>query len=232
MKMEEKIRQHFNELFAETPKTRRTLELKQEMLQNALDKYQDLRAEGYAEEDAYENVVNSIGDVSGLLTEMEEADYLNLPEKDRKKRAMLKAVSVGIYIFAGVVFFFFGMLDEIWPGSHYFDLQTIGLCLAALICIPPTIMNVYAANMYPSRANKKNDGNKDMVEEYRERRYAGKRDKAVKNSIYTIVWTVAVIVYFIVSFSTYAWHITWIIFLIAACVQAIVGLIFNLKLTE
>lgn len=232
MNMEERIKQHFNELFAETPKTRRTLELKQEMLQNALDKYQDLRAEGYAEEDAYQNVVNSIGDVSGLLAEMEETNLLNLPEKDRKKRAMLKAVSVGLYIFAGVVFFFFGMLDEIWPTSHYFDLQTLGLCLAALICIPPTIMIVYAANMYPDYAKKEKQEKQDMVEQYKERRYADNRDKAVRKSISAIIWTVAVIVYFAVSFSTYAWYITWIVFLIALCVQSIVGLIFNLKLTD
>lgn len=228
MNMEEKIKQHFNEIFAEAPKTRQALDLKQEMLQNALDKYNDLRSDGYAEEDAYQNVVNSIGDVSGLLAETEEKNLLNLPEKDRKKRAMLKAVSVGMYIFAGVVFFFFGMTDSM-AGSSYFDFQTFGLCLAALVCIPPTIMLVYAANMYPGYVKKEKQ---DMVEEYKERRHADNKDKAVKKSINTIIWTLAVIVYFVISFSTYAWHITWIVFLIAFCVQSIVGLIFNLKSAE
>lgn len=227
MKMEEKIKQHFNGLFAEAPKTRRTLELKQEMLQNALDKYHDLRADGYAEEDAYQNVVNSIGDVSGLLAETEETDFLNLPEKDRKKRAMLKAVSVGMFIFAGVVFFFFGTMDSMW-GSR-FDFETFGLCLAALICIPPTIMNVYVANMYPNHAKKEKQ---DMVEEYRERRYANNKEKEVRKSVNAIIWTVAIIAYFAISFSTYAWYITWIIFLIALCIQLIVGLVFNLKRME
>lgn len=227
--MEEKIKQYFNEVFAKAPKTRQTLELKQEMVQNALDKYNDLKSEGYTEEDAYQNVVNSIGDVSGLLGEMEEKNLLNLPEKDRKKRAMFKASAVGLYIFAGVVFFSFGTIGDMMIGGSYFDFATLGLCLAALICIPPTIMLVYAANMYPGYIKKEKQ---DMVEAYKERRYTDNKDKAVRKSINTIIWTIAVIVYFAISFATYAWYITWIIFLIAFCVQAIVGLIFNLKYTE
>lgn len=95
--MKERIKQHFNKIFADAPKTRKALDLKQEMMQNALDKYDDMIADGYSEEDAYQNVIASIGDVRELFSEMEEKNLLTLSEKDRKKKAMLTSVAVGIY---------------------------------------------------------------------------------------------------------------------------------------
>ena len=44
--MKEKIRKHINELFKDAPKTRRAVELKEEMAQNTIEKYEDLIAEG------------------------------------------------------------------------------------------------------------------------------------------------------------------------------------------
>ena len=223
--MKEKITLHFNELFADAPKTRKALDLKQEMMQNAMDKYDDMVADGYSEEDAYHNVIESIGDVTELFPEVEEQNLLTLPEKDRKKKAMLTAIAVGMYIFAGVVFFFFGMIGDITRNYRY-DLASLGFVLALLICIVPTVMLVFAANMYPSYTKREKD---DMVELYKEAKYSSNKQKAVRRSINSIIWTMALILYFMISFTTYKWQITWIIFLIAACVQAVVKLIFELK---
>lgn len=55
-----------------------------------------------------------------------------------------------------------------------------------------------------------------------------KRNKIVKQ-IHDIIGGIAVAIYFIVSFTTMAWHITWIIFIIAAMLGQIVNLIFMLK---
>lgn len=227
--MKEKIRQHFNKIFADAPKTRKALDLKQEMVQNAMDKYDDMVADGYSEEDAYQNVIESIGDVSELFPEVEDKNLLMLPEKDRKKKAMLTAVAVGLYIFAGAVFFFFGAVVNEASGTYGFDFATFGFVLAVLICIAPTIMLVYAANMYPDYMKKEK---RDMVEQYKEVKYSSNKEKAVKRSINSIIWTLALILYFVFSFTTGCWHITWIIFLIAVCVQTIVGLIFTLKTEE
>jgi len=230
--MKEKIKQHFDSVFADAPKTRKAIELKQEMLQNALDKFHDLVSDGYSEEDAYQNVVRSIGDVSELFPELEEKNLLNLPEKDRKKKALLTSISVGLYIFAGVVFLFFDMVGQAanryWENTG-FRYDQFGLCIAALICIPPTVMLVYAANMYPNYTRKEK---RSVVEDMKALRYNDNKSKAVKKSINTIIWTVAMILYFIISFSTYSWNITWLIFLIAGCVQAVVGLIFTLNADE
>ena len=107
-----------------------------------------------------------------------------------------------------------------------YSLSNLGLVIALLICIAPTIMLVYAANMYPDYSKKDKS---DMVESYKEARYNINRETAVKKSINSIIWTLAVVLYFIISFVTFDWQITWVIFPMALCVQSIVRLIFNLR---
>lgn len=225
--MREKIRQHFNEIFADAPRTRKALDLKQEMTQSAIDKYDDMVADGHSEEDAYQHVIRSIGDVTELFPEVEEKNLLMLPEKDRKKKAVLTAVSVGFYIFAGTVFLFFSMISDI--ARLPYDLSGLGMVFAMLICIPPTVMLVYAANMYPGYSRKENQ---DMVEQYKEIKYSSNREQAALKTVNSLIWTVTLVLYFLISFETFNWHITWIIFLIAVCVQKIVKLIFELKTEE
>ena len=55
-----------------------------------------------------------------------------------------------------------------------------------------------------------------------------KQDKIVKQ-ITDIIGGIGVALYFIISFTTMAWHITWIIFIIIGLVNQIVKLICMLK---
>ena len=43
-----------------------------------------------------------------------------------------------------------------------------------------------------------------------------------------LLWTVVTLVYLAVSFLTFQWQITWIIFLIGACLEAAINLAFRL----
>lgn len=225
--MDEKIRKHINELFKEAPKTRRAVELKEEMTQNTIEKYEDLIAEGHQEEDAFQIVVGSIGDVTELFEDLKGRSLFLLPEEQRRKKAVLTAVAVGLYIFAFVVFIV-GMIlyDMFFPMSP--DGGVFMLALTVLICIPPTCMLVYAANMYPAH-NKKEE---NLVELYKEAAQANKRERAIKNSISMIIWLVTLLVYFWVSFMTWQWAVTWILFFVGACAQAILVLVFNLRQTS
>lgn len=220
--MNEKIVRHMNQLFEDAPHTKRALELKEEMTRNAGEKYQDLLEEGYSEEEAYQNVISSIGDVGELFEELEERSHYTLTEEERRKKAVLTAIAVGMYILAGVVFFFCAWLDDV---LFSYDFSTLGFVLAGIICIPPTCMLVYAANMYPNYKKEE----ETMVEVYKEKSSSDKREKAILSAVSTIIWTLTVTIYFVVSFATYEWHISWVIFLMGGCVQAIASLIFNLK---
>ena len=55
-----------------------------------------------------------------------------------------------------------------------------------------------------------------------------KKDKIVKQ-ISDIIGGIGVAIYFIISFATMAWHITWVIFIIIGMVEEIVKLIFMLE---
>ena len=56
----------------------------------------------------------------------------------------------------------------------------------------------------------------------------GERKNLMK-SLSSALWTLTLAVYFILSFSTHAWHITWVIFLIATAAEQLLKACFDLK---
>ena len=65
--MREQLRAYVLRLFAQAPDTQRNRELREEILQNTLDRFDDLVAQGVPEESAYTQAVGSIGDVENLI---------------------------------------------------------------------------------------------------------------------------------------------------------------------
>ena len=65
-----------------------------------------------------------------------------------------------------------------------------------------------------------------------EKTKAEKRQNSIQRQINGIISCICVAIYFIVSFITFAWHITWIIFVINGLICQVVKLIFMLKEEE
>ena len=86
--MDEMIRSYIDELFSEGPKTRKAMDLKEEMAQNTIEKYQDLISEGYQQEDAYQRVIDSIGDVTELFRIWRRGSFSCCPRKKEEKRRL------------------------------------------------------------------------------------------------------------------------------------------------
>ena len=61
--MREQIQAYVNGLFADAALTIRNAEVRQEILQHTLDRYDDLVASGKPEQEAYDEAVAGIGDV-------------------------------------------------------------------------------------------------------------------------------------------------------------------------
>ena len=59
--MNEKIRKEVNILFENAPNTKRANDLKDEIISNAEDKYEDLLKQGKKEEEALKTVLQEIG---------------------------------------------------------------------------------------------------------------------------------------------------------------------------
>lgn len=223
--MYEKMRNHIDMLFADAPKTRKALELKEELLANSEERYQDLTTSGICAEDAFKNVINSIGNVSELFQGLSEYDTNDQRMYDERvrKNAIIKTISIGIYIFSVALFITFGLINE--TVNTTIDLSMIGFILMILIDIIPTCMLVYITSMYP-RYQKQED---TIVEDFKEWKYDSIKLSSVKGSILSILWTMTFVLYFVISFATYAWHVTWILFLVSLCLHTVINLLFRIK---
>lgn len=224
-----RIRKYMDQLFENGPINRRTLELKEELIANALEKYNDLTLRGYNEDEAFQQVVSSIGNVEQLFAEMgpdedySQAYYLQWAREAQEKKAALTAVSAGLFLLAGAVFIFSLLLHWYNIKLLYFDgrnLNILGVGIALLICIVPTSLLIYARRIQPpAELSNYTAGGAAANSEIRKRRR--KRFKQIKGSLEGLMWLLIVIFYFIISFATHAWYITWILFLGGAAVECL-----------
>lgn len=215
--MNEQLRKHLDHIFQNAPKTRAALELKEELLANSSERYQDLIASGISEQDALDNVISSIGDVNELLLTLQAHEVSgNLSQEIIKKVAVLKSVATAIFILSVVALI---GIDSLLPWTN------LGIIVMLIMIAIGVCIMVYTNTAYP-RYVKKEDS---VVEDFKEWNHNQKHLKSIKASVNTILWMAILVLYFVISFVTMAWYITWVIFLIGACAQGIVNLLFQLK---
>ena len=68
-----------------------------------------------------------------------------------------------------------------------------------------------------------------MVAEFKEWQTNKSNRKMLRVSLSFALWSILIAVYFIVSFNTFAWNITWIIFLLGIAVEALINIFFIIK---
>lgn len=226
-----RIRKYMDQLFENAPVNRRTMELKEELIANALEKYNDLTLRGYGEDEAFQLVAGSIGDVQQLFAEMGTDDdyshayYLQWAREAQEKKAALAAVSTGLFLLAGAVLVIFLLLYWYNVKVIYINgqnLNLLGIGIALLICIVPVSLLVYAHKIQPPEELMEYTADRTSSNsEIRKQRR--KRFKQIKGSLEGLMWLLIVIFYFIVSFASHAWYITWIIFLGGAAVECLLN---------
>jgi len=216
--MEDKLRKYIDGLFSDTIPAKKAVELKEEMIQNLEDKYKDLISEGKTPEAAYNIAVAGIGDVSSLLDELEKGDnaaswQIAELETSRRKSAMLTSIAVMIYILSILPLIILSLLD-----SEYY--AVLGLPLLLVFVAVGTGILVYNSMTKP-RFKESSD---TMVDDFRRWQSGTQRQKALRGAISWALWSIIVIVYFIVSFTTFAWYMTWIIFVIGVAIEALINI--------
>ncbi len=223
-----RIRKYMDQLFDNAPVNRRTLELKEELIANALEKYNDLTQRGYVEDEAFQLVIGSIGDVKQLFADLgadddySQAYYLQWAREAQEKKAVLTSISVGLFLLAIVMLV--GSFLLYWYNMefiyiHGLNLNLLGIGLGLLLCILPVSLLVYARKIQPPAEFDYTVGQTALRSENKKQRR--KRFKQIKGSLEGLMWLLIVIFYFISSFTTYAWHITWIIFLGGAAIECL-----------
>ena len=219
--MKEQLIQYVELLFAGNSGVE---DIKQEILQNTLDRYDDLIAQGKPAEEAYRQAIAGIGDVNEIINgkvapdyhqPTQEPVYAPMPEYEGTASAvsrMMKAIAIFLYIISPVPLFLFDMMD--WT--------EVGLCLTLIIvAIATALLFLF-----------KNPKGEESQSEYTECPDHPRRDgsrKVLKKSVGSLISTIGVVAYFVISFSTGAWLITWLIFPIIGAVKGVVNATIDLR---
>ena len=134
-------------------------------------------------------------------------DIIEAKEVNIKSRfAANLAISIGLYIFSIVLIILF---------ATYFDAPVLGVCLFFTTIAIATGLIIYNGIVYG-----------------KEKKKTVTKEKPQLKLVMDCVNIIALVVYFIVSFTTMAWHITWVIFLIACLVNTVVKLLFSFDKEE
>ena len=97
--MREELEKYVNDLFAGNPEAE---EIRQEILLNTLDRYDDLIAQGKNPQAACSLAIAGIGDISGLL---HQAPVQEKPEANRKKPNSVILWILGTLCYLGISLF-------------------------------------------------------------------------------------------------------------------------------
>ena len=211
--MYDKLREYIESLFKDAPDTVKTVELKEEMLQNLYEKYNDLLAEGRSEQAAFNIAVAGVGDVGDLIETLRSDGPAGSPvqtESARRRSAALVSAAVMLYILSVVPCI---LLPDLW-----------GPVLLFVFCAAATGLLIY--NGMTRTCYRKADDT--MVEQFREWKDRNDSRTQICGAIAGAVWALAVVAYFLISFFTQAWHITWLLFPIAGAATAVVKAAFDL----
>ena len=218
--MEQQIRTYVDKLFAETVATRKSVELKEEMIQNLTEKFNDLIEEGKTPDAAYNIVIAGIGDISYLLKDLEkESTHPSATAERRQKTAMITAIAVMLYILSVVPLIVLAALIN-RPGA-----PIVGVVIMFIFIACATGLLIYNSMTKP-KYQKSGD---TIVEDFKQWQSESHEKKSLRSSVSSAVWALLVAVYFLVSFFSGAWHITWVIFILGAAVQSIINIAFTLK---
>ncbi|MCL1816314.1 MAG: permease prefix domain 1-containing protein [Clostridiales bacterium] len=211
--MNKRIAEYVEGLFANSPPEPRVLEIKEELLADLHDKYQDLLADGKSEETAYSMVISGIGDIHDLLRDFTDAGPYSFAatEKKRNLGSILISVGVSFYVLSLAVIVLFG-----WLGFG-----EIGMFMMFVLLAAGTGLVVYGLIIGKMIYEKSND---TFVEQYKEKTSEDERRNNLKKAVNSAIWPLIVVIYLATSFITSRWDITWIIFLLGVAVQQFINM--------
>ena len=207
--MEQQIRGYIEELFMQAPNTQKAYDMKQELTNNLIEKYETLLLGGMAPEEAYRATIKSIGDIRELFISLQDDAAINMDEYEsyRKQHAGIVSFSVALYILSIVPVILFG-------GKFSTVLMLVMIAFATFLLVNSSMSKPKSQQMYEE----------NVVEDFRNWQDRTAQNKQIKKSLNTVVWSIVLVLYFLISFSSGAWWITWLIFPLGAAVQGIISI--------
>ncbi len=103
--------------------------------------------------------------------------------------------------------------------------EIIGVCFMFVMIALATGMVILYGKTRPRYQKADNS----MVESFKEWKNNNEQDREIYKSIRSAIWSVTTALYIIISFMTMAWHVTWVIFLIAGAVINVIKAYYDMK---
>lgn len=182
-------------------------DIQQEILQNTLDRYDDLIAQGKTPEAAYRLAISGIGDINEILGNTDAAAPKNtgaVPQAAQKSVAnakwqpLLRVLSIVCYILCPLPLFL--IQDE------------VGLCLLLVMVALGVALGMLAS---PGKGNSESET-------------TGKEVSAPRQAVRSLIGITGLAFYLAVSFATRAWWLTWLVFPLTGCVSGLVMAVWDL----
>ena len=218
--IEKQLQRYLTMIFANVPKSRKATELKQELLANLLERYENYIQDGKSSEEAYKLTVESIGNTDELLSSVTPDENLqNKIDSYKKMKARNIAISVALYFIAAAVLIGFSTFSEILGKDEDMG-AIIGVISLLVICAVATAIIIYTSISIPKE-----------VEPYIKDVENNSPDRSTKRgklyaSILELFWLLVTVLYLGISFLSGAWRITWLIWIIAAIIEKAIKLFY------
>ena len=215
--MNHKIESYVGALFADVPRTKKAQELKEELLGNMQERYEDYLRQGRTDTEAYSLTVASMGDVDEMLSQVApDEDFRQQAQYYRRRRARNTAIAVATYILGAALVVASGLAQRE-------SIQILSVVVLLILAAGATALLIYTHMSTPQEYQEEDED--DRWERELLRRPDGYKIKALLD----LYWIVIVAVYLLVSFLTSAWGITWIIWPLAGVLSGIIRTIVNLR---
>ena len=133
--MNDKIRNHINIIFAAAPKTTKATEMKEELLINLNDRYEDLLKSGYDSTSAFHIAISGIGDIDELFEACRDAGTTMLHERSASheggtnRDATAKQLTKWIPILLAVIVGLIILRHWGYEASHYSEWRVYGMTI-------------------------------------------------------------------------------------------------------
>ena len=126
---------------------------------------------------------------------------------DSSFKKIIRAVAIGLYILCPIPLI---ILSEM-------GMDSIGLCGTISLVAIATILILLGRKKAAVIERKEED---DSVQR--------SPRQELRKGVNSLIWAIGLAVYFIISFATMAWYVTWVIFPIIAAIQGLVRAILDL----
>ncbi len=206
---DERLSVFINNLFVSAPACDKTVEVKTEILQNLTDKYNDLLKEGKTEDEAFNIAVGSLGDITPIIDEL-RIEYGNPQPSDgesysgyidglKQKSALVISLAIMMYIAS--------------PVPYIFLRNKIGIIGTFVMVAVATGMLIYNKMTKPHELIRYENEKRNLKRAKRKNKI-----RQYKDIFIATLWVSIIPIYFIISFITHAWAITWIVFFVAVII--------------